>query len=510
MAVIDQLKGIDEGNVFAEPVDLVGYRDIIEHPISLRDMIEKANSGGYASISDLAADVHLMVQNCYKFNKGNQIYINIGRKYQKKSQKILEAAKKTETDRQEFNGDKDFMSRLLNGVLGDYTGPKGVSRPEILYTGAHTSLRPLRGTRQIKVEVIEDEEMAGHAPQAQEAQAPPPIFKKPGRKRNLLEEVEDTPPVSRTIRPRPPVVVVDTPTTSRKRTTTQATPTLHQTKLTSFFGATPKQQWEQRAPKKEAHVHFADSPEKSARLLFNDIPSTSAQSSSSSSSSASSSTNPFLLPQPSSAPSSSNSRPATRSTSVFLSTSQTPTVTRSSRFRMPSSNIQSPLPTTTKVGKHAMDLDSDDDPDAEIQIQPALPGGSGIQMTPEEIRREKLRSAENEARSKFAHNQLVLVDGRAAKVIEMPMAHMEMETEQRAAIITRRREVLSEIPKSTPICVQFFHQKSNAAAEYQWVTSDRVELLDLNTVGNGGQKSPKIPGLKAARDWHQQVLNGSK
>lgn len=51
-----------------------------------------------------------------------------------------------------------------------------------------------------------------------------------------------------------------------------------------------------------------------------------------------------------------------------------------------------------------------DDEEEDIVIQPPPK-----EMTTQELEAEKLKSAENEAMSKFAHNQLVIVDGRAAK-----------------------------------------------------------------------------------------------
>lgn len=48
--VIEALKTIDAGKVFAEPVELVGYTDIIENPICLKDMSEKAASGKYCKL----------------------------------------------------------------------------------------------------------------------------------------------------------------------------------------------------------------------------------------------------------------------------------------------------------------------------------------------------------------------------------------------------------------------------------------------------------------------------
>ena len=105
--------------------------------------------------------------------------------------------------------------------------------------------------------------------------------------------------------------------------------------------------------------------------------------------------------------SSSIGRPNTRSSSLFPSSLTSAGGSRRSAFRVSSSMIQSPLPDPKKVGIRAMDSDDDDE---EIVIQPPPQ-----QLSPKELEAERLRSAENEAKSKFAHNQLVIVDGKAAK-----------------------------------------------------------------------------------------------
>lgn len=86
-----------------------------------------------------------------------------------------------------------------------------------------------------------------------------------------------------------------------------------------------------------------------------------------------------------------------------------------------------------------------------------------------------------------------------SRVIESRLAHLasDIHHEQRQSMMKKRREVLSEIPQAAVIYVEFF-QKSNTLENFQWVTPDKVELLDLNNIG---QRSPKIPGLKAAKEW---------
>lgn len=74
---------------------------------------------------------------------------------------------------------------------------------------------------------------------------------------------------------------------------------------------------------------------------------------------------------------------------------------------MTSSDLKSPLPVPKKVGVKALLTDDEED---ELVIAPAVP-----EMTEAELEEERLRIAENEVNSKYAHNQLVIVDGRAAK-----------------------------------------------------------------------------------------------
>ncbi|EFP01110.1 hypothetical protein CRE_06275 [Caenorhabditis remanei] len=49
---IEDLKRIDEKNVFAEPVDLLVYKEKIKNPICLRDITEKSNAKQYEDVAE--------------------------------------------------------------------------------------------------------------------------------------------------------------------------------------------------------------------------------------------------------------------------------------------------------------------------------------------------------------------------------------------------------------------------------------------------------------------------
>ncbi|RUP51965.1 LOW QUALITY PROTEIN: hypothetical protein BC936DRAFT_144128 [Jimgerdemannia flammicorona] len=69
--ILQKLIGSDAANIFLEPVDLEEhprYLEVIEHPIDLRTISEKLESGKYGSFRDLEDDIRLMFENCYTFN----------------------------------------------------------------------------------------------------------------------------------------------------------------------------------------------------------------------------------------------------------------------------------------------------------------------------------------------------------------------------------------------------------------------------------------------------------
>ncbi|GAA5938378.1 transcription initiation factor TFIID subunit TAF2 [Sporobolomyces koalae] len=73
--VISKVQGIREAFFFLLPVEAVGplatYYDEIPHPMDLRTMTQKLDSGQYATFGELFADFDLIVANCEKFNVPN-------------------------------------------------------------------------------------------------------------------------------------------------------------------------------------------------------------------------------------------------------------------------------------------------------------------------------------------------------------------------------------------------------------------------------------------------------
>ncbi|EFO84156.1 CRE-LIN-49 protein [Caenorhabditis remanei] len=517
---IEDLKLIDKENVFAEPVDVFGYEKVIENPICLRDITEKATAKRYDSVTQLTADITLMLQNCATFNKKTPWFIAYGKKYKKESTPILEAAQKEESERAALKNDEKFMTELLNGVMADYNGsqnlnlnpPTSSKKSEDVAESRSASSQNRRRRRQHQSPMTV-EDVTNTVQEDVKSEEVMTTTKKSSRKRGIQEtllsdsdDVDPSKPSTSGIIPVEFAVresrlkarnieeIVPTRTifgTLRKRVSLfensqknlkkplESPLTQKQTKLTNFFVTTPKVTFFDRIQRKniddsKRSLFPLDASKKSTLFTFTSLP-----------------------PSTSPAFSTSIGRPNTRSSSLFPSSLTSSGGSRRSAFRMSSSMIQSPLPDPKKVGIRAMNSDDDDE---EIVIQPPPQ-----QLSPKELEAERLRSAENEAKSKFAHNQLVIVDGKAAKVIESQLAHLtDIHQEQRQSMLKKRREVLSEIPTTPLIYVEFF-QKSSTYENFQWVHPDKVELLDLNNIN---QRSPKITGLKAARDWHQKVLNG--
>lgn len=458
---LTKLKAKDHANVFAEPVEVAGYKALIKNPICLRDMTEKLTARKYKSIAQLGADITLMLQNCAQFNVKNKYFLNYGSTFKRQTTPILEAAYREEAEINSLGTEKSLKEQLMERFLEPYDGYKLSEDPSTSSGAVGPSEGPgKRGRRRKEVKVEVKEEVLEEPP---DLEAP-----KRGRKRANLEG----------------------PSTSSagasgffKKSTLKSPGIQKQTKMTSFFAPTPKPQ-----------VTFAEDTVPSGSRFPVSTPFSS------------SFTTSKLFPMTSSALFSSSGGSTPRITRSSAPSTTTPSTgsndSKASKgrqnFRISSSNIQSPNPEPRRRGRSA--FRSDDDEEEEIQIQPVP-----MQLSPEQLRAERLRSAENEAKSKFAHNQLVIVDGRAAKVIDVQLAHLsDIHTEQRQSMMKKRREVLSEIPQSALIYVEFF-QKSNTLENYQWVEPSKVDLLDLNTVA---QKGVKIPGLKAAREWHQKVING--
>lgn len=534
MELLESFKRIDKLNVFAEPVIGVhGYTDIIKNPISLRDMNQKAEAGSYASISLLRADVDLMIENCLLFNKGNQVYIKYGKTFRKSSNPILDQAEKEETERMNLLGNPEFKSLFMD----DFGGEMMTSSSSIPSSSGSSGRG--RGHHHPKKEEEEDVEVIQVDPLLRatleeipsESTNPSDSTIPSGRRsrKRGFQEIPPLPPMdpetpkstdppykirARGISTPVAPVIRKNPKSSQKTpesgfkkpggpstpsSSSTSQPPLRQTTLTSFFGGAAKQAAEKTVQGASGSAMTSldkNVPAPSSTSIFQK-PTQSTQ-------------ELFKSVQPSTAsiPSSSSSTNSHRTRSKTVMTPTVPTVgptgstvTRRTTFRVSSAAIQSPLTVPTRRRTNGMESMEEEDEDEEIVIQ-----GSGIHggghLSPQEL----LKSAENEAKSKFAHNQLVIVDGKAAKVIESQKAHLssQMHNEQRLSMHKRRREVLSEIPQSDLIYVEFFH-KPNSMDPYAWVAVDTVELLDLDNIP---AKFAKMPGLKQAKEWHQKVISG--
>ncbi|CAI2350549.1 unnamed protein product [Caenorhabditis sp. 36 PRJEB53466] len=499
--IVQELSEKDDSAVFAEPVDIPGYKEIITNPIDLKTMAEKAKKKKYANVSELTADVFLMLDNCAKFNRGNTWFVNYGRTFRRNATPILEREKKKEEERHKLLADSEFMMLVLDTLMTDNVTtdepmdteepPKVVELPDESGSREQQTEPAMKRRRRndseskmeksVKIELMDETDQPGPS------QDPPSTARRPrSRRRGGQDPTEEDQKPSTSSAPgsvrrsgrsaqKGPSTLSAADVeikTEPKWSGTKAAETLHnkvqefstekpsgslrQTTLTNFFIPASKNQ----------QLTFATVPaNKNTRSVFESV----------------------STPK--------TTRSSTRSSTASTSFTSNSSVAPRTSFRMTSA-LQSPLSEPRKIGVRAVKTDDEDE---EMMIVP-----QPQELSPSELAAQKRRSAENEAHSKFAHNQLVIVDGRAAKVIEHQLAHLsDIHYEQRQSMMKKRREILGEIPQQALIYVEFF-QKSANLENYKWVKPDAVELLDLNNV----QKTQKIPGLKAAKEWHQKVLNG--
>ncbi|PAV84774.1 hypothetical protein WR25_14632 [Diploscapter pachys] len=108
----------DKLQVFANPVDIEGYRDIIKHPMDLSAIKEKLKSNKYGKVADLRADIELMLNNCDKFNADNDYYFDYGQKFRGQAEKILAEAEEKEKEQLAiFERDSEFINELSSPIL---------------------------------------------------------------------------------------------------------------------------------------------------------------------------------------------------------------------------------------------------------------------------------------------------------------------------------------------------------------------------------------------------------
>jgi transcription initiation factor TFIID subunit 2 len=89
--VVNKLTFHDAAALFNEPVDLESLPDygrVIKHPIDLRTIWEKLESGKYTSIKAIDQDVRLVFKNCYDYNGPGTYGNDQGKKLEKYYQNI--------------------------------------------------------------------------------------------------------------------------------------------------------------------------------------------------------------------------------------------------------------------------------------------------------------------------------------------------------------------------------------------------------------------------------------
>ncbi|CAI5448974.1 unnamed protein product [Caenorhabditis angaria] len=204
-------------------------------------------------------------------------------------------------------------------------------------------------------------------------------------------------------------------------------------------------------------------------------------------------------------------------------------VPRSSRFSArsnggfrDSSAVRSPLPADTASStEESMDeeiVTNDEQKNSKYSSkkkQSTSPKKMPKFMTPKEA--PPIEKAKNEIKSIFAHNAIVNVDGKAAKVIDIQYAFLDISREQRHKMISSRplrtsqtnanvisnnkNHRINEEDDHHVVYVEFFH-KTNSSDQFKWVSSENVSLIDLST-----SNKSKIVGLKAAKEWQQSMMS---
>lgn len=89
--VVNKLTLHDSAALFNEPVDLdtlPDYGQIIKHPMDLRTIWERLESGKYTSLKALDSDIRLVFKNCFTYNAAGTIGYEQGKKLEKYYQTI--------------------------------------------------------------------------------------------------------------------------------------------------------------------------------------------------------------------------------------------------------------------------------------------------------------------------------------------------------------------------------------------------------------------------------------
>ncbi|KAG1173845.1 hypothetical protein G6F70_005514 [Rhizopus microsporus] len=112
--VVNKLTYHESAALFNEPVDLVAlpdYAEIIKHPMDLRTIWERLESGKYTSLKAIDHDIRLVFKNCFTYNAQGTFAYDQGKRLEKYYQKIS----------------KDMRARISNSN-GNSSHPSSVNK----------------------------------------------------------------------------------------------------------------------------------------------------------------------------------------------------------------------------------------------------------------------------------------------------------------------------------------------------------------------------------------------
>ncbi|CAB3406432.1 unnamed protein product [Caenorhabditis bovis] len=491
--ILDEFDKEDEQNVFAEPVQLDGYLTIIKNPMDLSTMRRKCANRKYSSVNDLRKDLLLMTDNCAKFNHDNRYYLRYGKKFRKAALSILDEAEKMANETIHSGNKTAEFVEIFTRELGE-----NFLRQKIRIGGDEPEAKRSRNepidddfgagpSSQIADDIDEDEQIDGRQ---KSKTTTPSSSRNRGRGR----------PVMRTT-PTDVVVVVQSPIEQDEQleseTSIAPTPksggTLASSWKSIFTGAVGQ------VKRKSTFGATATTPKRKKELAANQT------------------ILPFL-----STTTTTTSEPPLTFSAIAKSGANSPLVLVNARNTRNVRNnphfsgvrdydaVKSPLPADSASSTECS-TDEDVVPDEATNVRkkngsakpkrksfPRLKGG----------KESPVEKAKMDCKSKFAHNAIVNVDGKAAKVIDSQYAHLsDISREQRQQMFATRPHQNGASPRNRPsycggggdddhlVYVEFF-QKTNNSEQYKWVPSERVTLLDMSNTNKA-----KIVGLKAAKEW---------
>ena len=95
--LLEQLKEIDQQEIFAEPVNLADVPDYYDHvkkPMDFSTISKKLEGYKYADIDEFEADFQVMVENCMSYNERDTIFFRAGVKMRDQGGTIIRQAKR--------------------------------------------------------------------------------------------------------------------------------------------------------------------------------------------------------------------------------------------------------------------------------------------------------------------------------------------------------------------------------------------------------------------------------